>query len=507
MTNHDTHWDAIFVGTGITSLACAALLLRQQPDLRLLLLDKHIVVGGYASAFQRPKPEVTFDCSLHKLSGMSSTGNLRRILRGLQLDSELELFFPTEYFLAHCDDQKIALPNNAKDLEASLIDSFPEEEIGIRAFFDQVSVHGKNGYYQFQMLDGSYEPADFNDIRYANKHLRNITVAQGLDRLIRNPLLKEILAAPGIYVGGYPEDLGYLYYLHVVYATLNQGNAYVRGTSQRLSDQLAQRIREAGSEIRLKSRVDRLLLEDNRIIGVVSRGTSYYANQVFMNASPHYVMEQFFPPDSHLAAREKLKRLKPARSTTTVYLVTDAPPESLGLTSTETMHFSTHHQQAEPLRQAAVNNPSQAESAFWHHSPMEITNYHLLNPEDGFVVCLNVLDSIQHWPKRRSPPYREKKQRAIDTLLERLFEVAPAMRGHVIHTEGATPHTYVKFTNNTAGSGYGAMVGTDLGGHTFQRQLDIKGLQFLSSWVAGPSYEAAFGYAEAVARKFRSLAT
>lgn len=206
------------------------------------------------------------------------------------------------------------------------------------------------------------------------------------------------------------------------------------------------------------------------------------------------------------ATREKLTGLKPARSTTTVYLVTDLPPEQLGLQHSESMLFADDPAAGAELRMAAALSGYEAqlsERAFWEMSPIEVTNYHALDPAAGQVVCINVLDSIAHWPQRRTAQYRAKKQRASDILVERLLRQVPGLRGHVLHTEVATPHTYVRFTNNTDGSGYGAMVGTDLKGHVFHHGFPVQGVQFLSAWVAGPSYEAAFGYAEMKARQWR----
>lgn len=499
-------WDAIFVGAGITSLACAALMLQRNPKLRLLMLDKHIVPGGYASVFQRPKNGAIFDCSLHKLSGMKQGGNLLRIIEALGLNKDLNFIYPDDYYHAHSAQAAFDLPNDDVALEASLYARFPTEMKGIKTFFDQVRTYGRNGYYQFQMMEGTFLP-DVKELRYAHKVLKNKTVEQGINELVSDPLLREILAAPGIYVGGYPEDLGYLYYLHVVYATLNKGNAYVLGSSQNLSNTLAQRVIDHGGQVLLSTTVDELIVEaDQSIKGVRSGENAYYAENVYINASPHYAMEAWLPQwKMKEAVGSRLEKLKPARSTTTTYLVTDRPAEEIGLPGTETMHFSTRLNQAANMRKAAESNgfpTEESEAAFWQASPMEITNYHALDPQGGNVVCLNVLDSMEHWPKRRTPPYREKKKRAIAIMIERLCEVVPEIRKHIVYQEGSTPWTYQRFTNNTKGSGYGAMVSTDLSGHGFHQHIDIKGLQFLSAWVAGPSYEAAFGYAEMMARKW-----
>ncbi len=508
MSTEIKNWDAIFVGAGITSLACAALLAKKNPGIKLLLVDKHIVAGGYASVFSRPKANATFDCSLHKLSGMQHQGNLQRIFEYLGLDNALELVYPEDYFCSFFDDHSLPLPNDANGVEKLLCKQFPAESKGIKTFFEQVRTFGRNGYYQFQMQEGSFEP-DIAQLRYAHKNLKNITVEQGLDELFDDQKLKEILAAPGIYVGGYPEDLGYLYYLHVVYATLNKGNAYVKGASQNLSNTLAKQIEDAGGKIQLGTKVEEILVDDNLCVkGIQTKRGNFYSDRVYVNVSPHYAIEHLFDEKIDFTdIKEKLRALKPARSTTTVYLTTDCSPQELGVIHSESMIFSSQLCNAAVQRKAAELNDFDeqlSEEAFWKHSPMEVTNYYKLDSAGGYVICLNVLDSIKHWPMRRTQPYREKKQRAAEIMTQRLINHVPQLEGRINYSEVSSPHTYVKFTNNTDGSGYGAMVSTDLSGHLFHRKFPVKGVEFVSAWVAGPSYEAAFGYAEMKAKKWRA---
>jgi phytoene dehydrogenase-like protein len=498
----DGHWDAICVGAGITSLAFGAQVVQRHPGARILVIDKHAVPGGYATVFQRPKAEATFDCSLHKLSGMGEGGNLRRILTGLGLADELRLKVPDDYFEAVLPDGSIRLGNGVEAFRAALCARFPHERAGLDRFFEEVAIHGRNGYYQFQMMDGSFEP-DFAQLRHAHRHLKHLTVAQALAERVGNPWLREILAATGIYVGGFPEDLGYLYFLHVVYATLTKGNAYVEGASQRLSDVLADRIVAAGGQLLLGTAVRRILSDDNgRVLGVATARGEFYADRVYLNAAPHYALRTLFDDQPALEpVRRKLERLTPSRSTTTVYLTTDVAPAELGLASTETMIVACGADASLAARAGAVDEDT-CERAYWTDGVMEITNYHALDPAGGRIVCLNVLDTIAHWPERRSVAYKFKKVRAREALLERLYAAKPGLRGHVLTTEVATPRTYERFTNNTDGAGYGAMVGTDLSGHVFHHGFPIAGIHFLSAWVAGPSYEAAFGYAEMKAKQW-----
>lgn len=501
MLNVSEKWDVIFVGTGISALVCAASLRLRDKNLKILMLDKHIVPGGYASAFERKKVDSNFECSLHKMSGMNDGGNLRNIYNKIGLDDELELVFPPDYFELAVGLDRHTFSSSPDEMEQSLYSLFPQEITGIKTFFEDVRTHGKDGYYQFQMMTGDYEPDDFKRLRYGHKELKKVTVDHIFEQMFEDSLLKEILAAPGIYVGGLPEDMSYLYYLHVVYATLNKGSAYVKGGAQKMSNLLVEKITETDSEVVLGTLVSKVLVEGDNTYGVeTKKGKKYFSDNVVINAAPHYALDSLFSPSSRLdVTKEKIKSLKPANSTGTVYLVLDQAPESLGLTSTETMISSCPYESMVASRKAAKEGGYQArdcELAYWQLSTMEITNYHRLDAASGQVVCLNVLDVIQHWPRHKSQEYREKKDRLGKVLLERLCECFPKIRGHVIHTEISTPRTYVKFTNNTDGSGYGAMIGTDQTGYSFSRSFPYAGTEFLSAWVAGPSYEAAFGYAD-----------
>jgi all-trans-retinol 13,14-reductase len=498
-----SHWDLICIGAGITNLAFAAQLIAKYPHLKVLVLDKHLVPGGYSSAFQRPLQQAEFDCSLHKLSGMTDSGNLIRIFRNMGLDLQLKFVFPKDYFEVSFPEGKFTMPNDAIQMKAQLLLMFPSEASGLNQFFSEVETYGKNAYFQFQMMDGSYEveiKGLIKEVRYAHKHLRTLTVTNALTKLFSNSRLRDILSAPCGYVGGYPDDFGYLYYLHILYATLYCGNAYVNGGAQHLSNTLVQHIERTSSKVLLRTRVEKILFDDElRVTGVVTNRGEFRTQQVYIGASPHHTLTHLF--DEHDALKpvyEKLQLLKPSWSTTTLYLVTEQSPRSLGLTSTETFLFDGSIEESELRRVKASESGTEqeCESAYWQSPPIELTNYHALSPEGGKVVIMNVLDRIGHWPERRTQAYKDKKKRATTVLLERLYMRYPQFRGQVKYCELSSPRTYLRYTNNTDGAGYGALISTNLSGHGFHHNFPVKGAHFMSAWVAGPSYEAAFGYAE-----------
>lgn len=500
-------WDLICVGSGISALTYAAALGARRPGMRILVLEQHTVPGGYSSVFHRPKLGVRFDCSLHKLTGMGEGGNLRALFRELGLEDATRLCFSPHWFEA-AGALELPLPEDPGQALERLCGAFPEEREALVSFFEDVATHGRNSYMQFEIMLGRYEP-DFKQLRFAHRHYKGQSVRDALRQRFRDPRLIELLGLPTIYVGAFPEQCSYLYYLHVVYASLHMRSAYMEGGSQRLSDLLVDQIRRRGGEVMLNVTVERVIVDEARscAVGVSTDRGDFFGGQVLINAAPHHALTELFAPRAELATCvDRVSRQLPANSTSTLYLVLDRPPESLGLASSETMVLGDDAQAAFEARERARSEPGHAElaeSAYWQQSSFEVTNYHLLDPQGGCVVIVNALDDIRHWPQRKTPEYRLKKKRFAETLLSRLQAARPALAQHVIYQEVSSPRTCLRYTNNTAGSGYGALVAPDAAPVHLNHRFPVGNVSFLSAWISGSGYEATMGYARMLVASMR----
>lgn len=499
----DSVWDLICVGSGISTLTYAAMMTHKNPSLRVLVLEQHNVAGGYSSEFRRPKQSARFDCSLHKLTGMGEGGNLRTLFGELGLNGLVDLqFCPAWFEVKGCEN--LLLESDPAKVHAALLAKFPHEKAGLEQYFGEIGLHGRNSYMQFEILLGQFD-ANFKDLRYAHKHFKKKSVLDALHERFSDPLLIEILALPAIYIGAFPEQCAYLYYLHVVYASLHRRSAYMKGGSQRLSNLLVQQIVQRQGRLMLNVEVEQVLVDEEtrEARGVATDKGTFLGKSVLINASPLYAVRNLFPPSPELeACAGRLDAQAPANSTTTIYLVLREAPSELGLSHAESMVVSADPLTALKLREAARQDPGNqdiAEAAYWHHSSFEVTNYHVLDDSGGKVVIVNTLDDIRHWPERKTPAYREKKTRAADVLLARLYEVCPQLLGRVAYVEVSSPRTYQRYTNNTAGSGYGALVSPDASPSLINNNFPVRNVTFLSAWVSGSGYEATMGYSRMLA--------
>lgn len=496
-------WDLICVGSGISTLTYAAMMTRKNPALRVLVLEQHNVAGGYSSEFRRPKQAARFDCSLHKLTGMGEGGNLRVLFGELGLDGVVNLRFSPAWFDVKCD-KDLLLESDPEKVHAAVLARFPHEKSGLDQYFGEIALHGRNSYMQFEILLGQFE-ANFKDLRYAHKHFKKTSVLDALKERFSDPRLIEILSLPAIYIGAFPEQCAYLYYLHVVYASLHRRSAYIKGGSQYLSNLLVQQIVQRNGKLMLNVEVEKVLVDEQtqEARGVITDKGTFLGKSVLINAAPLYAVRNFFAPSPELeSCASRLDAQAPANSTTTIYLVLRDSPQNVGLPHAESMVLSDDPQAARRLREAARSDPSNpdlAEAAYWHNSSFEVTNYHVLDETGGKVVIVNALDDIRHWPERKTPEYRAKKNRAAYVLLTRLYAVCPELERHVAYVEVSSPRTYQRYTNNTAGSGYGALVSPDATPSLINNNFPVRNVTFLSAWVSGSGYEATMGYSRMLA--------
>lgn len=491
-------FDVICIGSGLSGLAFAASRLMKYPETRLLMLEKHSIVGGYATQFVRPRHHARFEVSMHKLSGMGTNGNLRQLLSRLGILDKLEWIFPETLFDARHSHSNIEFPKDGNTVAQILQQRFPSCAQGIRTIFEDIRSHGYDGYMKFHILSGSYE-VDLKRIRYANTYLKTQTVWNAISMRISDPHLRELLCLPCGYVGAFPEQMSYLYFLHVWYAVLFGESAYVRGGSNALTSALVQRIQELGGRIETKNEAVQVLINNDLCAyGVKTNTDTFFANEIVVNAAPSYVLDRLI--DSALPGLDDVRATftatPTANSTTSLYLVINGPPEQFGLMSEESMLVAQNPIEAMAYREIARHfsiNAAKCEQAYWFESSIQVTNYHKLDPECGCVVVVSALDMIHHWPQRKTDAYRSKKSRAKEALMTRLFNAYPALRGHVQYAEVSTPITCLRYTGNPDGSGFGALV-EPASGKKKQWQFPIQGVRFVGHWVSGSGYEATIGY-------------
>ena len=282
-------YDAVIAGAGIGGLTCANLLARA--GLRVLLAERHSLVGGYCSTFRRHG--YTFDAATHFYPLLGNPATITgKLLAGLGVRTEWVKMDPFDQF--HLPDgTTFAVPADFDRYLARLKAWFPHEAGALDTFFAAV----REAYLLGLLCHFRWRDTTRLD------PFRDLTVRQALDRLFRTPKLKLLLTADCAHWGSPPSRISFVFdaMLRVAYFL---GNYYPRGGSQAFADELARCFEERGGHILLNATVKRVLVEDDTARGVVletghahaRREQEVHAGAVVSNADLLQTVERLLDP-------------------------------------------------------------------------------------------------------------------------------------------------------------------------------------------------------------------
>lgn len=485
-------YDAIVVGAGLGGLAAATTMAHD--GLRVLLLERHNVPGGYATSFVRGRagggPPYEFEVALHELSGIGppeARGNVYRLLAHLGVADKVEfLHVPNLYRSVFLDGSPgtgpgldLTLPVGREAFEDRLVEAFPHQATGIRRFMERVFAFGRE-YARYLRSRRQVHPA-MVPFRFPNfvRYLPT-TWGQVLDRDVRDPLARAVLSQYWGYVGLPPSRISFVYMASTLAAYVRRGAAFPKGRSQALSNAFLSTFEELGGEVRFHCGVQRITARDGRVTGIITDGEEEIGTDwVVSNADPITTCRDLIGEDAVPSSFfTKLQSSQIAASTINVYLGVARPPEALGLTEHEIFvnadtDFERHY--------ARMQNLVPPES-------IAVTCYNAvypdISPPGTSMVVLTALAYGAPWTAVPPAEYVATKNRIADAMIDRAEGIAPGLRQYAEVVEVSTPLTNMRYAGTLGGSIYGfAQPPRDNMVWRMDYKGPLQGLYFVGAWT------------------------
>jgi len=231
----DTRWDVIVVGAGLGGLSAAASLAKK--GLKVLLLERHNVPGGYATSFVRGRYE--FEVSLHELSGVGTAerhGPLYPYLEELGVARRVEFLPVHELYRCILPDLDVVVPVGMEASEEAICRAFPSEAPGIRRFLSRVHGLAEHLVSLEAELDG---PLPFPSLvaKVASRPARLAGIARYLPatwgavlaRDVSDPKARAVLSQYWGYFGMAPSKVSFVYFAAAFHLYAKYGPVYVKG--------------------------------------------------------------------------------------------------------------------------------------------------------------------------------------------------------------------------------------------------------------------------------------
>jgi prolycopene isomerase len=447
-------YDCVVVGAGNGGLGAAAQLAARGAS--VLLLEQHNLPGGFATSFVRGRFE--FEASLHEFCDVgppTAKGGVRAFLEdeiGVYLDW---VEIPEAYRLILTDpgeDLDVTMPYGVEDFIDAVVKAVPGSGEAVtryvnlcREVVEAIGYLGESkGNPDRSVLMKQYP----NFLKTCPYTVDEVTKALKVPERAH-----KILHAQWSYLGPPTSRLNFTIYAAMLYKFLIT-NAYIpRQRSHEFALAIERRIRELGGDVEYNTRVEKILVENGRVVGIVtSKGDHVETKHVISNASPTLVYNHLISPRStvpEIAFQECNARVNGV-SAFVVYMGLDATLQELGLN--EYSYFVYNNMDTDEMYASLETlDAPKAQATLCLNNALPDCS-----PPGTSIVSITTLYRPEVWKDVKPRDYVRVKNKIASDLIDHFERATGApLREHIEEFEVATPQTYARYTGSYNGIIYG----------------------------------------------------
>jgi phytoene dehydrogenase-like protein len=405
-------YDAVVIGSGLAGLTSANMLARSGHS--VLLLEHHHQLGGLAAWFKRKGGHI-FDVSLHGFPvGMVKTCR--------------------KYWSQEIADMIVQLKEIRFDNpQFSFTTTFDREDF-TRVLRERFKIPQEN-------IDGFFNTA--RDMNFYDD--QTMTAGELFEKFFpgRSDVLR-MLMEPITYANGSTLDDPAISYGIVFSNFMSKGVYTVRGGTDVFIDKMKGVLLENGVDIRTRCLVERILVEDGRVSGVVANGQTIKCRSAVSNANllstvHKYVGDEHFSPDFI----EQANKVRLNNSSCQVYM---------GIRKGEKIDrigdllFTSVADKFDTKKLLSRDITSRTYSMYYPETRPGSDMYSIVSSTNA---------NYEDWGYLSDEEYRASKQDLIETTLDALDHYVPGVRDKVDWVEAATPRTFHRYTLHEGGASFG----------------------------------------------------
>lgn len=468
----------ITIGAGFAGL-CAGIYARLN-GYQVRIFELHDKPGGLCTSWKRKG--YTIDGCIHWLVGSSPKSQMHKFWEEVGLAQGREFVNAEEYMrFEGRDGRTVIFYSNVDRLEAHLLELFPGDEKAIRELTSGIRMGVRMSAFMdvpdarpsiFKKIGNGISAGWFfltNGRRL--QYWMKTTTEEYLPR-IKDPLLRDALRE--LWMPDFP-----LFFMLFTFAYLNDQNAgYPIGGSLPMSQALEKRFLDLGGEITYKARVEKILVEDGRAVGIrLADGSEHHADRVISAADGYTTIYKMLDGKFKDEAIDKMYReWKPFPPLVYVGVgvkrdFKDFPVTVSGISV--------------PLK-----HPLDAGEKTTERLPLHVYNQDpTLAPKGKTSLAVMLPSSYQYWKELSADQaaYDEKKDQVARGVVAALEERFPGIGADVEMVDVATPLTFERYTGNWQGSFEGWMITPENAGTVMkplsQKLPGLESFYLCGQWV------------------------
>jgi len=405
-------YDAVVIGSGLAGLTCANMLARDGNS--VLLLEQHHQLGGLAAWFKRKGGHI-FDVSLHGFPvGMIKTcrkywspeiAGMIVQLKGIRFDNP-QFSFTTTF--------------DREDFTRILQEQFKIPLENIEGFFNTAR---DMNYYDDQTMT----------IRELFEKF-----FPGRDDVVR------MLMEPITYANGSTLDDPAISYGIVFSNFMSKGVYTVQGGTDQFIGKMRDELIKNGVDIRTKCPVEKIVIEDGKVSGVIANGKKVKCRAVVSNGNLKSTVHKLVG-DEHFSGSfiEEARKVRLNNSSCQVYI---GIKKGEKIDHIGDLIFTSVAEKFDSKEICSRNITSRTFSIYYPETRPGSNMYSIVSSTNA---------NYEDWASLSEEQYRTSKAELIESTLDALEKYIPGVRGKIDYVEAATPKTFQRYTLHECGASFG----------------------------------------------------
>lgn len=490
-----TNWDAIVIGSGMGGMAAGAAL--SKVGYKVLLLEQYQTLGGLSHSFTIDG--FSWDAGIHYLNCVAPEDRERGLLDWLS-DEPIELAsMGTIYDNLHIGDAApLSLSRPYEAQVRDLKDRFPDEAAAIDAWFAAL----KEGREAARKVTATRAMPEFvgTMLKWWHGHSVerwcNRTTQEVIDEITDNPALAAAFAAQWFDHGGRPSKASFAMHALITGSYLESGAWYPKGGGGAFAERIIPTITKAGGEARADTKVETLLLEDDRVVGVrTAQGEDIRANTVISDIGARETVNTLLPAGcGHQDWIDEINALPHSVAHFSLFLGFEGDIQRAG--ATRSNHWIYPSGKVDVVWTDAPDSPPPG--MFVSFASLKDPGYDP-GPEQeyaGEIVAWVDWSVVEKWadkePGARGADYLALKSQVGGAMFAQFEAYFPEMAKLVVFRNLSTPLTTRAITGHHKGAFYGIDTTPDrLMSEALQTRTPVRGLFLAGQDVLTPGIPGA----------------